>query len=80
VIIVKAAAGLVIEFGVGESGKWEQFPDRPWYRRKHQASFADVLSTLRRRTWLDFFARVLPATTPARKEVDQRIDFVSRAA
>ncbi len=60
--------------------QWEQFPDRPWYRRKREASFADLLSTLRRRTWLDFFAGVLPESAPGRNEVDQLIDFVSRAA
>jgi hypothetical protein len=60
--------------------QWEQFPDRPWYRRKREAAFADLLSTLRRRTWLDWFAGVLSADAPGRKEVDQLIDFVSRAA
>jgi hypothetical protein len=25
-----------------------RFPFRPWYRRKHEPSFADVLTTLRR--------------------------------
>ncbi len=29
--------------------QWERFPDRPWYRRKKEPSFADMLSTLRRR-------------------------------
>jgi SRSO17 transposase len=28
-----------------------QFPDRPWYRRKREPSFADLLTTLRRESW-----------------------------
>jgi hypothetical protein len=30
-----------------------QFPNRPWYRRKREPSFADMLTTLRRKTWTD---------------------------
>jgi hypothetical protein len=60
--------------------QWEKFPDRPWYRKKRQAAFADLLSTLRRRSWLDLFAGVLPEGAPGRKQVEQLIDFLSRAA
>jgi DDE superfamily endonuclease len=28
--------------------RWLRFPWRPWYRRKHEPSFADLLTTLRR--------------------------------
>ena len=44
--------------------QWERFPDRPWYRRKKEPSFADMLSTLRRRSWEDVFAGALPEGTP----------------
>jgi hypothetical protein len=60
--------------------QWEKFPDRPWYRHKRRASFADLLSTLRRRSWLDLFTGLLPAGDPGRKQLDQLIEFVSRAA
>ncbi|MEZ6098514.1 MAG: hypothetical protein R3E01_06040 [Pirellulaceae bacterium] len=30
-----------------------QFPHRPWYTRKSQPSFADMLTTLRRKSWED---------------------------
>ena len=28
-----------------------RFPNRPWYKRKSEPSFADMLTTLRRLTW-----------------------------
>jgi len=36
-----------------------QFPDRPWYRRKQEPSFADLLTTLRRASWSEKI-RTLP--------------------
>jgi len=36
-----------------------QFPDRPWYRRKQEPSFADLLTTLRRASWREKI-RTLP--------------------
>lgn len=36
-----------------------QFPDRPWYRRKREPSFADLLTTLRRASWQEKI-RTLP--------------------
>lgn len=34
-----------------EGHKHVRFPDRPWYQKKEVASFGDMLTTLRRRTW-----------------------------
>jgi hypothetical protein len=59
--------------------RWVRFPDRPWYRRKREPSFADMLSTLRRRSWEDLFAGVLPASAPCKNQLAQLIDFVSRS-
>ncbi len=59
--------------------QWERFPDRPWYRRKKEPSFADMLSTLRRAAGKIVFAGALPEGTPTRKSVDWLIDFASRA-
>ncbi|MCX7429082.1 MAG: transposase [Planctomycetia bacterium] len=39
--------------------RYLQFPDRPWYRRKVEPSFADMLTTLRRLSWRDKI-RTLP--------------------
>ena len=59
--------------------RWEQFPDRPWYPGKEEPSFADMLSTLRRRSWEDLFAVVLPESAPGKNQLAQLIDFVSRS-
>ena len=41
-----------------------RFPERPWYRRKSEPSFADMLTTLRRKSWDEKLSRVSLATTP----------------
>ena len=47
-----------------------QFPERPWYTRKSQPSFADMLTTLRRVTWEDKISPVRPRSTVWQKSVD----------
>jgi len=42
-----------------------QFPERPWYRRKQEPSFRDMLTTLRRKSWEDQLSKVSLKTTPA---------------
>src|SRR5205807_8863314 len=56
-----------------------QFPDRPWYTRKAEPSFADMLSTLRRLSWQEKLRPLLPKRGLLSKAVQQLIDFVSRA-
>lgn len=56
-----------------------QFPDRPWYRKKEQPSFADMLTTLRRLSWRDKFRRLPLANRPAKKQLAQLIEFLSLA-
>jgi hypothetical protein len=41
-----------------------RFPNRPWYDWKTEPSFADMLTTLRRKTWEDKLSEVSLATTP----------------
>jgi hypothetical protein len=41
-----------------------QFPDRPWYPWKSEPSFADMLTTLRRKSWEEKLSKVSLATTP----------------
>ncbi len=54
-----------------------RFPDRPWYRRKEQPSFADMLTTLRRLSWKERFRGVpLPSGLP-KKQLAQIIEFLS---
>jgi hypothetical protein len=40
------------------------FPDRPWYDWKSEPSFADMLTTLRRKSWDEKLAGVSLRTTP----------------
>lgn len=54
-----------------------QFPDRPWYRRKEEPSFADMLTTLRRLSWQDKI-RTLPLKSRlAKKTLAQLVEFLS---
>ncbi len=56
-----------------------QFPDRPWYRRKCEPSFADLLTTLRRASWLE---RIRTLPWPSRlveKYLAPLIEFLSLA-
>ena len=41
-----------------------QIPERPWYWWKTEPSFADMLTTLRRKSWEDKLSDVPPDTTP----------------
>src|SRR5947209_5787895 len=41
-----------------------RFPERPWYRHKREPSFQDMVTTLRRQSWLEKFAEVLPEGGP----------------
>jgi hypothetical protein len=56
------------------------FPDRPWYLRKEEPSFADMLSTLRRVSWEEYFMPLLPRRGLLRNGVLRFINFVSRSS
>lgn len=56
-----------------------QFPDRPWYRKKAEPSFADMLTTLRRLSWRDKFRGLPVPSRLAKKQVAQIIEFLSLA-
>jgi hypothetical protein len=60
--------------------RWVQYPERPWYRQKVEPSFADMVSTLRRVSWEDQCAPVLPASGMLRDYLAHLIAFVSRAS
>jgi hypothetical protein len=44
--------------------KWVRFPERPWYQRKREASFQDMVTTLRRRSWEEKLAEVVSPSGP----------------
>jgi len=56
-----------------------EYPDRPWYRRKREPSFADQLSTLRRLSWQDQSRQVPLRSTRLKKFLARVTQFVSRA-
>jgi len=45
-------------------------PERPWYWWKSEPSFADMLTTLRRKSWEDKLSKVSRATTPNDNFID----------
>jgi len=55
---------LTIVWFATEGHKDLQFPNRPWYPWKTEPSFADMLTTLRRKSWDDKLSRVSLAATP----------------
>jgi hypothetical protein len=57
-----------------------RFPDRPWYKKKVEPSFADLLSTLRRVSWEEKFPDVCLPSSPPQNLLAQLIDFVTRTA
>jgi hypothetical protein len=56
-----------------------QYPERPWYRRKTEPSFADMVSTLRRVSWQEQFQPHLPPGGVLRNLLLTLLDFASRA-
>ena len=56
------------------------YPDRPWYRRKEEPSFADLLGTLRRISWQERFAGVDWNEGAQETPLAQLVEFVSRVA
>ena len=53
-----------------EGHKDFQLPDRPWYWWKEEPSFADMLTTLRRKSWEDKIPRVSRPPTPRDNSIE----------
>jgi hypothetical protein len=56
-----------------------RFPDRPWYRRKQEPSFADLLTTLRRISLEEKTREVLPNQRRIKTWLAQITELLSRA-
>src|SRR5262249_24364432 len=56
-----------------------RFPDRPWYRRKQEPSFADLLTTLRRISLEDKTREVFPNQRRTKTWLVQITELLSRA-
>jgi hypothetical protein len=57
---------------------WVRFPERPWYRRKQEPSFADLLTTLRRVSHEEKTQRVLPQQGAIKTWITQMTELLSR--
>lgn len=70
---------LIVAWFDREGHCYVQFPDRPWYLRKEEPSFADMLTTLRRRSWENKLRDLLPKRGRLKKQVAEIIYFLSLA-
>jgi len=60
---------LTIVWYATEGHRDYQIPERPWYWWKSEPSFADMLTTLRRKSWDEKLSHVSLATTPAHNSI-----------
>lgn len=56
-----------------------RFPNRPWYPKKQEASFADLLATLRRVSYEEKTERQLSKQCDMKAWITQLTEFLSRA-
>jgi DDE superfamily endonuclease len=55
------------------------FPERPWYRHKAEPSFADLLTTLRRVSYLNITKTLVPKRSAIKTYVTRITELLSRA-
>jgi hypothetical protein len=55
-----------------------KFPRRPWYTRKKEPSFGDMLSTLRRLSWTELWQGAAGDQCQTKKILAQMTEFLSR--
>jgi len=55
-----------------------QFPNRPWYTKKEEPSFADMLTTLRRLSYEEKTARLLPKSPRLKTWIAELTELLSR--
>jgi hypothetical protein len=56
-----------------------RFPKRPWYTKKKEPSFADMLTTLRRLSWTELLAGSLTKRGVQKTLLPKMTEFLSRA-
>ena len=57
---------------------WLRFPERPWYRRKREPSFQDMVTTLRRKSWEEKLAEVVSPSGPHENWLSAVVEWVAR--
>jgi len=55
-----------------------RIPWRPWYRRKREPSFQDMVSTLRRLSWEEKMGEVVRVRGPRQKWVAEVTELIAR--
>ncbi len=55
-----------------------EFPVRPWYPRKREPSFQDMVSTLRRQSWREKLAEVVSPSGPHSKWLAEVVEWAAR--
>lgn len=70
---------LIVAWFDREGHRHVAFPTRPWYRKKREPSFADMLTTLRRRSWEDKCRDLLSKRGRLKKQLTEIIQFLSLA-
>jgi hypothetical protein len=58
--------------------RYVKFPKRPWYKKKKEPSFGDMLSTLRRLSWTELWHSAAGDTCRTKTLFTQMTEFVSR--
>lgn len=56
-----------------------RFPERPWYTKKKEPSFADMLTTLRRLSWTELWQRAATKQGGLKTLLAKITEFLSRA-
>ena len=58
--------------------RYVKFPKRPWYKKKKEPSFGDMLSTLRRLSWTELLQKVAGNKRQTKKLLAHMTEFLSR--
>jgi hypothetical protein len=72
-------ATLVVVWFQHDGHRFLRFPVRPWYQRKQEPSFADLLTTLRRVSYDDTNRLLAPRRSRLKTWLSQLTELVSRA-
>jgi hypothetical protein len=70
--------GLIVLWFDTVGQQWLRFPQRPWYRRKREPSFQDMVTTLRRKSWEEKLAEVVPPRGPYEKWLASVVEWAAR--
>jgi hypothetical protein len=69
---------LVVLWYDADGHRHVQFPERPWYRHKRETSFQDMMTTLRRLSWEEKIAEVVPRDGPHAEWVAEVAELAAR--